>query len=233
MQKFEYLIVCGDSYQTPSKKPKFVGTHWSELLAKRRSMELVTLASPGMSDTAISFQIMEAAKYRNALVCICRCAGLRFDLSLPNKTSEIVNHYSNFKSYMEENSYSEKYIKVTPLHELDLTNRDDYILLTKINYSLEELKQQSMIFNALNMLQKQNDNFLFFDSIPFKNDSAVIDIISEKNIVAQQQFDLSKNIIDHNVMSNWQNIDPGYHTLPERQIQIADYVENRVWGSTL
>lgn len=99
MQKFKHLVVCGDSYQTPSHNPKFQGTHWSEIVSERRGLKLVTLASPGMSDTGIGFQILEAAKYSDALIVINMCPGLRLDRSMPYLADCPVTHYTNFRSH--------------------------------------------------------------------------------------------------------------------------------------
>ena len=230
MQKFEHLVVCGDSYQTPSRNPEFFGTHWSEILAARHEIKLVTLASPGMSDTGIAFQIMEAAKYPNALIVISMSAGLRLDLCSPNNTSKLVSHYTHFKSQATDQAHTDNYIQVTSVRSLDLDNAADRVLLTCINYDLEEFKQRSMIFYALTVLRKQSDNFLFFENVASGHKNNISNMLDEKNIISRQQFDLTEDSIYHNETSNWQDIDPGYHTLPKRQTQVADYIENRIWN---
>lgn len=230
MQKFEHLVVCGDSYQTPSTNPKFFGTHWSEILAARQGIKLITLASPGMSDTGIAFQIMEAAKFPNALVVISMSAGLRFDRCSPDNTSKLVSHYTHFRSHETDYVHADDYIQVASVQSLDLGNAADRALLTSINYDLEEFKQRSMIFYALTVLRKQSDNFLFFENVELGHKNNISNLLDEKNIISRHQFDLTEDSIYHHETSNWQDIDPGYHTLPERQTQIADFIENRIWS---
>lgn len=230
MQKFEHLIVCGDSYQTPSEHPKFLGTHWSEVLSTRMGIPLMTLASPGMSDTGIAFQIMEATKYKNALVVMSMCPGLRFDRNAPNSATMQITHHTNFKLEQVAHNYKNIYIHPTSISTMSMDSVTDRVFLTETNHDLEEFKQLCVIFHALDLLKKQTNDFLFFDSMPNKHKKRVSEVLDEKNIVTTQQLDLQYNCIDHSTTPNWQDIDPGYHTLPDRQVQIADYVENRVWN---
>lgn len=61
------LIVCGDSYMTPMNRPwkgkEVVGTHFSEIIARRIGYELVVYARGGMSNLGICIQLHTALNY--------------------------------------------------------------------------------------------------------------------------------------------------------------------------
>lgn len=229
MQNFKKLIVCGDSYQTPSKLNQFLGTHWSEILAKRLGLELITLASPGMSDTVIAFQIRSAADYADAITIMSPSAGLRLEWCEPTAIDEMPRNHGAFQT--PDSRYPGAYMKVLSIAQCRIDDPMERVFLSNLNPFLEEYKQQCMLFCALMKLQQQKRTFLFLNNIPYKDvpTNGLLEIIDPQSLVTKQQFDLTPTFIDRTTATPEQILaDPGYHTSPEFQIKIADYIEQRL-----
>jgi hypothetical protein len=229
MQTFKKLIVCGDSYQTPSKSEQYSGTHWSELFAKRYDLELMTFANYGMSDTVVAFQLLDALLEENAFIVASPSAGLRMEWCEYNDTYSPPEKYTDFCRPNSQNPNA--LMKVVSLAECDPTNTREHVFLTNINPGPEAFKQRCMIYYALRKLKNQNRTFLFFNSIPYKDilDEELLEIIGHENLVTKAQFNLGAEYIDRsNPECDMSHLDPGYHTFPDFQVKIADYVEKRL-----
>ena len=234
MHNFKKLIVCGDSYQTPSSKEKYLGTHWSQILADKLGLELITLAHPGRSDSVISLQIKHAANHDDALTVISPGAGVRIEWCEPEYlTSNPVDHFS-FKT--STNEYPNAFMNVLPLSWCRLDHPMERVFLTNINPAFEEYKQRCMIYYSLQLMKNRNRKFLFFNSIPGKEipDEELLETIDAKNLVTKEQFNIGAEYINvFNAPIEVMDQDPGYHTHPEFQVKLANYVEQRIQENAL
>lgn len=229
MQNFKKLIVCGDSYQTPSYNEKYAGTHWSEIFAKRHDLELITYANWGMSDTVIAFQMLAASTYDDAIIITSPSAGLRLEWCKPEALKSIPRSYESFCTPGEK--YPDAYMNVLSLAQCRIDDPMEKVFLSNLNPGLEEYKQRCMLFYALMKLQKHKRAFLFLNIIPYKDlsNSELLEIIDQKNLVTKKQFDLTPLFIDRATATKEEfELDPGYHTLPSVQVTMADYIEQRI-----
>lgn len=234
MQIFKKLIVCGDSYQTPSSKERYLNTHWSQILADKLGLELITLAHPGRSDSVISLQIKHAATYDDALTVISPGAGVRIEWCEPEYlTSNPIDHFS-FKT--PSNEYPNAFMNILPLSWCRIDHPMERVFLTNINPVFESYKQRCMIYYSLQLMKNRNRKFLFFNSIPGKKipQEELLEIIDVKNLVTKQQLDIGEAYIDaFNASPEVLDLDPGYHTHPEFQVKLANYVEKRIQENAL
>jgi hypothetical protein len=225
MLTFKKLIVCGDSYQTPSLKQQYLHTHWSQVLADKLGLELLTFAYQGQSNTAISFQILDAAKYRDAIVVISPSAGIRIEWCKPENLKSKPQSRRDF--VRTDNKYPEAFINVLSMSMCDINNPVHEVFLGNINLNLEQFKQECMLYYALGKLKNSGNGILFLNSIPHAiiQDTELLQVINNKQLVTKEQFDIGEEFID-----SWVNkdIDPGYHTTPKFQLKLADYIEHRI-----
>jgi len=225
MPTFNKLIVCGDSYQTPSLKQQYAKTHWSEILADRLGLELLTFAYQGQSNTVITYQILEAVKHKDAVVVISPSAGIRIEWCEPEN---LKGRPSSHRSFCRiDNKYPEAFINVLSMSMCDVNNHMHDVFLSNINLNLEQFKQECMLYYALAKLKNSGNGILFLNSIPngILQDSELLQVINDNQLVTKEQFDIGEEFID-----SWVNkdTDPGYHTTPEFQIKLADYIETRI-----
>ena len=225
MPTFKKLIVCGDSYQTPSLKEQYKKTHWSEVLADRLGLELLTFAHQGQSNTVITYQILDAVKYSDAVVVISPAAGVRIEWCEPEHLKGRPTSRRSFRR--TDNKYPEAFINVLSMPMCDINNPMHSVFLSNINLNLEQFKQECMLYYALSKLKNTTNGVLFLNSIPYGilEDNELLQVLNENQLVTKEQFDIGLEFID-----SWVNrdIDPGYHTTPEFQIKLADYIENRI-----
>jgi hypothetical protein len=225
MPTFKKLIVCGDSYQTPSLKQQYVKTHWSEILADRLSLELLTFAYQGQSNTVITYQILDAVKHKDAIVVISPSAGIRIEWCEPENLKSRPDSRRSFRR--TDNKYPEAFINVLSMSMCDINNPMHDMFLSNINLNLEQFKQECMLYYALGKLKNSGNGILFLNSIPHAilQDSELLQVIGDNQLVTKEQFNIGAEFIDA-----WVNkdIDPGYHTTPEFQIRLADYIEKRI-----
>jgi hypothetical protein len=229
MQNFKKLIVCGDSYQTPSHTAKYAGTHWSEVFAKRHDLKLITFADWGMSDAVIAFQIQDALSHKDAIIVASPSAGLRLEWCQPDSLNEIPRSHTAFQT--PNKKYPNAYMGVLSLSQCRLDEPMEKVFLSNLNPGLEEYKQRCMLFYALMKLQKQKRTFLFLNNIPYKDipNYELLEVIDQKSLVTKQQFDLKSLFIDRTTATEEEvKQDPGYHTSPVAQITITNYIEQRI-----
>ena len=86
------IVVCGDSFCT--EHPPLPNTHFSELLGSKYNYEVTNLAWPGMSNTAICFQIEQAIKLNPDFVIFANTDVSRIDI--PTKKFETGRGLKNF-----------------------------------------------------------------------------------------------------------------------------------------
>lgn len=225
MPTFKKLIVCGDSYQTPSLKQQYAKTHWSEILADRLGLELLTFAHQGQSNTVITYQILDAVKHRDAIVVISPAAGVRIEWC---ELENLKGRPRSRKSFRRtDDKYPEAFINVLCMSLCDINNPVHNVFLSNINLNLEQFKQECMLYYALGKLKNSGNGILFLNSIPHAvlEDSELLQIINDNQLVTKEQFDIGTGFIDSRINGD---SDPGYHTTPEFQITLADYIETRI-----
>ena len=128
------LYICGDSFSSISKKDKFKGTSWSEVLANKLDWELVNLARPGISNGGIRLQIEKAIQERADFVFIVPTFPDRIEL--PGKIDPPQDILLAIKKKNKKNliEFSERLPLFLP--ELDY-GYDPTIGLSNIDYSNE------------------------------------------------------------------------------------------------
>ena len=80
-------------------------------------------------------------------------------------------------------------------------------------------------------MKNRHREFLFFNSIPGKEipDTDLLETIDVKDLVTKTQFNIGEEYINaFNASNEVLDLDPGYHTRPDFQIKLADYVEQRI-----
>lgn len=225
------IIVCGDSWNSPSRKPGYTNTHWSELLANELNLGLLSFAQPGGSNKAIAVQVLDAIQMNPALIIFGPCTN--------NMRVEIMGHEFNDKGPVSlkhfyygkggqgnpidaNNNDKNKLIESTPISQIDDKTTREIYAKTYSNALNLHIDTWCLLY-ALRCVEVSNIPYMMYPGIhegtAFKNHMYSI-FGNEDNV-------LKSTVYDHRPY--WQNLvgtffDPGYHTPPEVQIEVKDVI---------
>ncbi len=228
------LIVYGDSFNATSEV--LPGTHWSEILSKRHNLNLVSLARHGCSTRYVVFQMLHATGYpKDSIIIGSHSASfLRLEiLTKDNKQDSNINMHS-FENYDTNN----KDISFVRSLNVSTMNDDDTIadsvknvLLTKLPLGLNLHIDTWGMFYALHKLKESNSNFFYISQLLFKegdlfDEDYLISVFGKEHIITGDEFSFNK-------FYSRDITDPGYHTHPESQVEIANIIEQRLKAQKL
>jgi hypothetical protein len=139
------LIVCGCSYSAPSSLPEYVGTSWSEVLAKKLGWNLENYARQGCSNGGIRIQIDEAIKQRPDFVIVTPTSYDRMEIpnNIASKTllefgKDITDQLMRFL-LLRNNNDSYEYDKHVGLDNINYShNASTSRLISETMFSLVE-----------------------------------------------------------------------------------------------
>ena len=239
MSKIETLMVCGDSFQDTGVLGH-EGTHWSEIVSSRLNLKLLNMASKGCSSVAVAFQLLHAENVPNCIVVGSMAAAeMRFEITsetLFGGKQTIDNFdYGPGKQHPLGNQYPQRrHIRSVPM--LNLNESDQRFFLDKFSGSLKRETDLLTVLSALRRLRYRNIPVLFFQGLLGPGDGHQIDMedfkpyIEEHCIIPASEMSIFGNYIDVMKMDldEIAKVDPGYHTSYERQIEIADYMTEKI-----
>lgn len=240
MNKIETLMVCGDSFQDTGVLGH-EGTHWSEIVSSRLNLNLLNMASKGCSSIAVAFQLLHAENVPNCFVVESMAAAeMRFEITsetlFGGKQSIDNFHYGPGKHHPLGNQYQHRrHIRSIPMTNLE--EADQQFFLNKYSYSLKRQTDLFAVLYALRKLRHRDIPVLFFQGLlgpgdgPHKIDMEEFKpYIEEHCIIPESEMNIFGKYIDVTKMTQDEmvKVDPGYHTSYERQIEIADYMTEKI-----
>lgn len=236
------LIVCGESWNTPSDIPKFRGTHYSELLAKDLNLQLLSFALSGCSNKAIAIQALDAIRQRPSLIIVGTCGHYgRIEImgkDFPDLECEILG-VKDF-NYLPARH---------PLHPLGVRRREETTISSTVITRIEDYQKRDMYamdhstrlsyqievmcyFYMLKKLQQSGIPFLVYpamkESFCFK-EHEYNSWCDEKHIVKQSIYDHRELWVHDSPMES----DPGYHTPPEAQVDVKNFLYNYITSNQI
>jgi hypothetical protein len=231
------LIVFGDSFNSLNIKvlgKDFSGTHWSEVLSKRHNLNLISLARHGCSTRYVVFQILHALSYTDSIIIGSHASSFtRIELLTKDgyaDHSDIhLNSFENFDIDNKDIPFMRSINLFTLGNDASVPDNVKNVLLTKIPAGMNYHIDKWGMFYALHELKKNAANFLYMPNLLFSEG----DLFDDNQLIAQfgkehilDEFSFKPYYIDRN--SNSDFIDPGYHTTPDSQIEIANIIEARL-----
>lgn len=97
------LITCGCSFMSPDiHNPRFIDTHFSQILAKELGYELIQLARPGASNGGICIQLEEAIRLKPDLILFGTTAFDRTEFSASPECANLGERFLTEKVRLEE-----------------------------------------------------------------------------------------------------------------------------------
>lgn len=239
--KIDNLIVCGDSFNAPGNI-KYLDTHWSELVAKELNLELINLAMPGCSSRAICYQMQAGLQIQNSIIIGAPAASpLRIEITptpeefgrdiatfiYPKRDEHPMKKYSNMNHV--------PHIRSVPIGMLDDAEVQN-VFLNKVSTSIMRDIDQWCLLANLRVLKNNKIPFLFFEQIWWGNISHhttledYLGFIDIEDLILLKDLGSPIKAYNHAEMTQDEidNLDPGYHTHPDEQITIAEYVVKRL-----
>lgn len=222
------LIVCGDSWMTPTIVEKFKGTHFSEIISEELSLEVIPFSKGGMSNGGICITIEEAIRLNPKLILIGTTYYDRGEIIYPYASGNIdkLKPYHIEYEWAYDLSYR-KFTKVqnsSEIYSIPFSNHDHIPdhqkktlkkYLTDLYHPGYKIYQDNMmLYAAFHKLVESKINFIFVvDNTPnFINEIPWIDKNKNYAYKKLEPF-LNYNNLD---------VDPGYHTSVDNQKAIAE-----------
>lgn len=238
------LIVCGDSFFTPAKikyldaQPiDYTGTHWSEIVSKELNLNLLNLAMRGCSNRAIIYQLLQSHRTPNSIVIAgCAASQSRVEFTYtPDQFHRDIDRFSYIDSQGDHplGTPSElAHVYSKPVHMIDDHEvRNLFMKYFPIGHYADIDKL--IILASLRKLKVKNIPFLFVENIfgpPFLELRDYLDFIDESDLILEKDINFFENVYNTNDLTEEEilRLDPGYHTHPDEQKRIAEYVCNRL-----
>lgn len=229
----ENLVVCGDSFNAVSPLPEYKGTHWSEILSSRLNLKLINLADQGSSLTRITFQLLESLNIPNSFVICGPTIGLnRLETLVDSKFGATsVHSLSDFKPQTNSSSY---YSEDGFLKSIKPDDGDYEVLAKYLNSFMVVHQGKWGYLYALKKLKDKNIPMLVLEGFSFLSwkfidkEEYMEYNISLDELVLLEDFNPFKGFIDRFNPKHKMFRDPGYHTIPEKQLVIAEYFYQRI-----
>lgn len=235
------IVVCGDSFNSVSTQKvegttkTYAGTHWSELLTKRLNYDLINFACPGSSNALIVLQILEAIEQQPNLIIVGWSAGHGTRLEYFIKDDEKVRgtclgdfHYDHRPHpYHDLAKFPDQAVISSSLLDMSDRNLADKLAMI-LPLTLMGSKDEWMIMYALTKLVKSKIPFLVFERPPSWPDDWPSPFTEEMLEYCTKEHIIFKSDFDPYIYQAGHSGSPCYHTSPESQILIADYLEKRI-----
>jgi hypothetical protein len=231
------LIVCGDSFNSKSRDAKYQGTHWSEILSKSLSLNLINLAYSGCSTRMVSFQVMESINYKDSMVIVMPSSTARRyeilkDINLCHRENISLKNFIYIDREICKDS--PKFIESVNVNTLKEDKLAIKFLTSRVPWGLMKEMDNWALFYSLHKIRRANINFLLLEGLfwpdnnPYDLDE-FIDVFGEDCIVKRSILSFEKYGLDKTGKHKWfEPLDPGYHTTPESQIEIAEILKNEI-----
>lgn len=224
------IIICGDSFFTKSQT--LPGTHFGEILSKRLNVDVEYFSGLGFSNPLICALIDHAISCKPDLIIFNTTYATRIEL--PYKDSPNIKFLNENIStvYPHYDANDDTYLVSLPLnvdwktHNMvqGLVDKDEKVKAIKsyVNHMFNPYwKRQTDIYIILGILKKLElskiDYIWGLDRLQC-HEYDDFSWVNPKNDLRNQFgkiYDSITTIIDN---------DPGYHTLPEQQIELADVI---------
>jgi hypothetical protein len=238
------IIVCGDSYMSPVLTKEYVGTHFSEIIAKELGFELIAYSRGGMSNGGICIQIKTAIEAKPDLILLGTTYHDRLEWPY-NEIRPIDNLSINDIFYNHPVSLSVSYpwlnkdpkLVSTALRDIfdhwdnqlhstagDKYSKERLDALQKYfeflyHPNLKKFIDETMIYAMYHQLHKSNIPYIIC-SEQLKgvvNKCEWLNFGNNSFNYARPDFDQ----IQYDLCYGSNHIDPGYHSKPEAQAKIA------------
>ena len=212
--------MCGDSYWSPTKK--LPGTHFSELICKELNYDLLPLSRSGSSNALICLQIEKAIQQSVDIVIFGCTFETRITIAKKlNQPFELINTFGRY-----DYDLSIDYIPVRCRNYTSASLNDSIVddfskkhFTLNENYQTLSTQQSWMLAYWMTKLHEQKIKFLFSSYQLTKNNSRA------KNVFEKfQKYDIDDIPYKYESFE----VDPGYHTLPQSQIQIASEILEKI-----
>lgn len=244
------LVTIGDSYMTPVVG-KYAGTHFSEIIAEKMDYELICLCKQGLSNHGIAIAIEDAIKLKPDLILlgttfygrlIFPIGGnstfdITFDQILIENPGMLTNERATGNTLASLGSYPaapfheediDAYYSVFRHFDKDYTNRSKAIK-TYIEYlyhdSLNRKVEEWILYSVFHKLHLSKLNYIFV----YNNFETAIEKMPwfdlnpnrfNKNYADTCRLKIFEKYNYHGKMET--KDDPGYHTPPYIQSEIAE-----------
>lgn len=233
------LIVFGDSFNSLNIKvwgKDFSGTHWSEILSKRHNLNLISLARHGCSTRYVVFQILHALSYTDSIIIGSHASSftriellIKEGLEYADRSDIDISSFENFDIDNKDTPFMRSINLFTIANDTSISDTVKDVLLTKIPSGMNHHIDKWGMFYALHELKKNNSNFLFMPNLLFPegdlfDDNELISQFGKEHILDELSF--QPYYVDRDANPDF--TDPGYHTTPESQIEIANIIESRL-----
>lgn len=226
------LIVFGDSFNALNKDYK--GTHWSEILSLRHNLNLISLARNGCSTRYIVFQMLHALRYNDSIIIGSHSSSFtRIELLTKDGYSDHsdiqLNSFENFDIDNKDIPFMKSVNLFTIANDNTIPDDVKNVVLNKIPSGMNYHIDKWGMFYALHELKKNNANFLYMPNLLFPgadlfDDNDLINQFGKEHIL--DEFSFEPYYVDRDANPTFR--DPGYHTTPESQIEIANIIEARL-----
>jgi hypothetical protein len=249
------LYVCGDSFMTPSLETP--GLHFTEILSKQINYELTTYSRGGMSNGGIGIQIESAIKMKPDLIILNTTMVDRMEIWVHsaqrqtkgvdeidvndlyyrhgqsissyntdlNKNSHIISdtiesmlpdyRFTQYENYIDNLSEIKKAVKIyfSTIYDFRLKHKIDNWCMYAILHKLHLSKIPYLIVL---------DHLMIIDKCPWLETKHI-------GIQGQPWWDQVQSRIEtYNNQNSIKFSDPGYHTLPEDQVILANHTQNHL-----
>jgi hypothetical protein len=226
------LIVFGDSFNALNKD--FKNTHWSEILSLRHNLNLISLARHGCSTRFIVFQMLNALTYTDSIIIGSHSSSFtRIELLTKDGFSDHSNinldSFENFDIDNKDTPFMRSVNLFTIANDNTINDNVKQVMLTKIPVGMNYHIDKWGMFYALHEFKKNNANFLYMPNLLFPDsdlfdDNDLINEFGKEHIL--DEFSFEPYYVDRDANPGFR--DPGYHTTPESQIEIANIIEARL-----
>lgn len=238
------LVVCGDSFHSISNqyeektnpKKTYVGTHWSELLSNKLNWNLENLSMPSASNSVIVLQIMEAIELKPDFIIVGWSAGhgarIEYTDSLDLHQGNV--NLGNFEYLYRDHPYIKLEKKINIF--LKCTNfayynnkslKEFYVNYLQHNFVAQ--KEEWTVIYSVIKLKESKIPFLIFELPPTWIDTQLSPWTDNfLKYIDNDDLIFSKDFNPYTEYNTWGNKPPVYHSSQENQIEISEYLYNRI-----
>jgi hypothetical protein len=230
------LYVCGDSFLTPSAN--YPETHFTEIISKRIGYELKVLAHGGMSNNGICLQIESAIKNNASFVIVSPTYYDRMEIPIKHKSTyyDASDLFYSCGTYCNYDNSSDKALISDSIISLVTAEMPLFKSIKNIDEKLQAVREY---FNDLYdpVWKEQQDNWSLYAALHKLHESNIPYLMILDRLSVAKKFNwltektntlplyeivsLVHSCIAQSKKMNV-NVDPGYHTLPEDQVIIAE-----------
>jgi len=232
------LIVCGDSFYATSQSKingfDFTGTHWSELVSKKLNLNLINLAMRGCSNRAIAFQIHHASSIPNSIVIAGWAAAnervefsksyIEYPVRLEHFDYRFANQIHPLKDQLSKNSEQIVSAGIPSIPDPEIQS----FFLKYFPTATLVLIDTWVVLASLRLLKTKNVPIIFVENrcgtLPQTETENILAFIDEQDLLRAKDLNLFENMYEN----PHSPLDCGYHTHPDEQKRIAEYLYLRL-----